>query len=130
MILDFSYLSFIFWIFIYQYINIPILNIGIYCQKVSHLVMPMPRPHHLTLQLLMARDTNLNKSHLSNSTDCLWTLELFLFFLIHIYTPILHTCVVKTTDTYDTKKLLLSVALLFVAKTNYQWCKRGFVNIS
>lgn len=74
-------------------------------------------------------DTNLNKSHLSNSTDCRRTLELF-FFLIHIYTPILHTCVVKTTDTYDTKKLLLSVALLFVAKTNYQWCKRGFVNIS
>lgn len=73
-------------------------------------------------------DTNLNKSHLSNSTDCRRTLELF--FKIHIYTPILHTCVVKTTDAYDTKKLLLSVALLFVAKTNYQWCKRGFVNIS
>lgn len=91
--------------------------------------MPMPRPHHLTLQLLMAEIQILTSHIWAIAPTALW---LWSFFLkkIHIYTPILHTCVVKTTDTYDTKKLLLSVALLFVAKTNYQWCKRGFVNIS
>lgn len=91
--------------------------------------MPMPRPHHLTLQLLMAEIQILTSHIWAIAPTALW---LWSFFLkkIHIYTPILHTCVVKTTDTYDTKKLLLSFALLFVAKTNYQWCKRGFVNIS
>lgn len=88
----------------------------------------MPQPHHLTLQLLMT-EIQILTSHIwaiAPTAVGLWS------FLkkIHIYTPILHTCVVKTTDTYDTKKLLLSVALLFVAKMNYQWCKRGFVNIS
>lgn len=88
---DFRFLLSLIYFFKFSFISIPILNIGIYCQKLSHLVMPMPRPHHLTLQLLMAEIQILTSHIWAIAPTALW-LELFLKKNSYLHTHTSHMC--------------------------------------